>query len=274
MLKSASHSSPLLLAAALFVLAASPANALITVGLTPSTQTVTPGTDFDVFIDVTAAGAAFNGFDIVVGYDPAALTFVPLSPTSLQQGCLMTGACSAACGNTFHRFGAAADSITVSDVLLCNSISLTGPGHLYKLRFHASNTQQVTVLTVRSVHFFDAGLLVAPVSSAGAQVGIGVSLGVEPRSSSLGRAVRAEPNPARGYVQFVSQDDRAGFAEADIVDLQGRLIQHLGVVTVGPGARFSWDGRDAHAVPAPAGLYLVQLRRGSDVQISRFILLQ
>ena len=274
MLKSVYHRSRLVLAATLSVLAAPPAHALITLGLTPSTQTVTPGTDFDVFIDVTAAGAAFNGFDIVVGYDPAALTLLPLSPTSLQQGCLMTGACSAACGNTFHRFGGAADSITVNDVLLCNGISLTGPGHLYKLRFHASDTQQVTDLTVRSVHFYDAGLLVAPLSSSGAQVGIGVSLGVEPRPTGLGRAVRAEPNPARGRVQFVSQDDRPGSAEADVVDLQGRLIQQLGVVTLGPGARFSWDGRDAHAAPAPAGLYLVRLRRGGEVQTTRFILLQ
>src|SRR5512145_2614324 len=116
--------------------AVSPAHAAVRVALTPALQTVAPGSDFDVFVDVTEAGSAFNGFDLVVGYDPAALTFLPLSPTTLQQGCLMTGACSGACGNTFHVFGAAGDSLAVSDVLLCNQFSLTGPGRIYKLRFH------------------------------------------------------------------------------------------------------------------------------------------
>src|SRR5262249_57742701 len=76
-------------------LAAPPARAAINVGLVPATQTVTPGSDFDLFIDVTSAGSAFNGFDAVVSFAPAALTFVPLVPSTSQQGCLMTGGCSA-----------------------------------------------------------------------------------------------------------------------------------------------------------------------------------
>src|SRR5436190_23939472 len=93
--------------AALVALAstASPARAAVSVGLTPASQTVTPGTDFDLFIDITSAGSAFNGFDAVVTFNPAALTFLPLAPTTLQQGCLMTGSCSSACGSTFHLFG-------------------------------------------------------------------------------------------------------------------------------------------------------------------------
>ncbi len=262
------------LAVCLCALTARPAQAQVTVALTPATQTVTPDTDFDVFFDVTAAGAPFNGYDIVVSYDPAALTLVPLVPTSLQQGCLMTGLCSVACGNTFHRFGAAADSITVNNVLLCNQTSLTGPGHLYKLRFHASATPQLTSLTLRKAQFFNAGLLVNPVSKSGALVGIGVSVGVEPRPSAVVRVLRAEPNPARGRVQFVARDERGGAAEAEIVDLQGRVVRSLGVVPVGPQGRFAWDGHDTHGAPVPAGLYMVKVRRGSDVQTSRFVLLQ
>src|SRR6476646_1482896 len=71
--------------------AARSARAAVSVALTPPTQTVTPGTDFDVFVDVTAAGSAFNGYDLVLAFDPAALTLLPTSPTTLQQGCLMTG---------------------------------------------------------------------------------------------------------------------------------------------------------------------------------------
>jgi len=135
-----------------------PARAGIKVGLTPPIQNVAPGADFDVFLDITEAGSAFNGFDAVISYNPAALTFLPLAPTSSQQGCLMTGGCSAACGSTFHLFSAAGDSLSVSDVLLCNQVFLTGPGHLYKLRFHASNTVQITHVNFRSTSFYNAGL--------------------------------------------------------------------------------------------------------------------
>jgi hypothetical protein len=264
----------LLVAPVLLLFAASSAHAAISVGLTPSTQSVTPGTDFDVFLDVTSPGSAFNGFEVVVSFDPSALTLLPLGNIALQQGCLMTGVCSSACGNTFHRFATAADSAVVNDVLLCNGVSLQGPGNLYKLRFHASNTVQTTSLTIRRVNFFDAGLLTGPVVSSGAQVGIGVAVGVEPRSSGVLRPVVAQPNPARGQVRFVSEAQEVGRAEADIIDLQGRLVQHIGSITVGPSGHFTWDGRDAQGDRAPAGLYLVKLRNGGDIRTSRFILLQ
>ena len=260
----------------MFALAAAPmlARADISVGLTPATQTVTPGTDFDVFIDVTGGSSSFNGFDMIVSFDPSALTFVPAVPTSAQQGCMMTGACSAACGNTFHLFSAAGDSLSVSDVLLCNQVSLTGPGRLYHLRFHASNTQQVTQLSVRRTHFYNAGLFVLPVNASGCQVGIGVSVGVGAPRPGLAHPLRVEPNPAFGRVQFVSEDDAGGMAEAEILDLQGRVLQHLGPVWLAPHARLSWDGREADGARVPAGLYLVRFRRDGQVQNARVILLQ
>src|SRR5436190_11027987 len=182
---------------------ASPARAAVSVGLTPASQSVTPGTDFDLFIDITVAGSSFNGFDAVVSFSPSALTLVPLAPTSLQQGCLMTGGCSAACGSTFHLFSAAGDSLSVSDVLLCDQIFLTGPGHLYKLRFHASSTPQITHVHVRSTNFYNAGLFVTPVSTSDATIGIGVTLGVGPAGPAVPGRVRVEPNPSFGRVAFV-----------------------------------------------------------------------
>ena len=266
-----------LLAGALCVLAlagaASRARAAINVGLTPASQNVTPGTDFDVFIDVTSAGSAFNGFDVVVSFDPGALTLLPTAPTTLQQGCLMTGGCSAACGNAFHVFAAAGDSISVNDVLLCAGVTLTGPGHLYKLRFHATTTPQVSQLSIRRAQFFNAGLFVTPVNKTGCLVGIGVNVGVGAPPPGLARPLRVEPNPAFGHVNFVSDDEASGLAEADIVDLQGRLVQHVGPAWLGPHARFGWDGNDSRGARAPAGLYLVKVRRGGQVQNARVILL-
>ena len=257
-----------------------PAAAGVSVGFSPATQTVSPGTDFDVFVEVLAAGSQFNGFDAVVSYSPAALTFLPLAPTSSQQGCLMTGACSASCGNTFHLFSAAADTLSISDVLLCNQISLTGPGHLYKLRFHASNTPQITHLTFRSVSFYDAGVFVTPVQTSDATIGIGINVGVDPGAARPGVRVRVEPNPSFGRVQFVAEDAGvpgiagSGLTQVEIVDLQGRLVRRLGPDWLGGGARLGWDGLDAHGVRVAAGVYLAKIRRGGGLQLTRVVLLQ
>jgi len=262
------------LACALVALAAgsSPALAAVSVGLTPASQTVTPGTDFDLFIDITVAGPSFNGYDAVVSFAPSALTFVPLAPTSLQQGCLMTGVCSAACGSTFHLFSAAGDSLSVSDVLLCDQIFLTGPGHLYKLRFHASNTAQITHVHVRSANFYNAGLFVTPVTTSDATIGIGITLGVGPSGPAGPGRVRVEPNPSFGRVAFVSEAGESGLDAVDILDLQGRVVRSL-VSGGGAAARVTWDGRDARGMPAPAGVYQARIRRNGRTELTRVVLL-
>lgn len=254
-------------------LLATPAMAGVKVGLTPASQTVTPGTDFDVFLDVTQAGSNFNGYDVIVSYDPAALTFLPLAPTSSQQGCLMTGGCSAACGNTFHVFNAAGDSLSVNNVLLCNGISLTGPGHLYKFRFHASNTVQVTQVTIRRANFYNAGLFVTPVEKAGCTIGIGVTLGVGERTSLATDGIRVEPNPSRGRVRFSSLDAAQALDELDVVDPQGRLVRRLEPASAGAATSLVWDGRDAAGKRMPPGLYLARAKRGPRLLTARVVLL-
>jgi hypothetical protein len=251
---------------------AAPAHAGIKVGLTPPTQNVALGATFDVYIDVTEAGSQFNGYDAVVSYNPAQLTFVPLSPTTAQQGCLMTGGCSASCGNTFHTFSAAGDSLAVSNVLLCSGVSLTGPGHLYKLRFQAANTPQVATITIRRANFYDAGLYVTPVEKAGCQIGIGVTLDVgnEPLA---GAGMRVEPNPASSRVAFVAEDGVAGLAEVELLDLQGRLVRHLGPAWLGAQASLTWDGLDARGRRVPPGIYLAKIQRGPRFQTARVVLL-
>ncbi len=245
----------------------------VRVALTPNIQNVAPGADFDVFVDVTEAGSPFNGFDVVVSFDPAALTLLPLAPSTLQQGCLMTGACSAACGNTFHRFSAAGDSIMVNNVLLCNQTVLTGPGNIYKLRFHASNTPQATQLSIRRAGFFNAGLFVNPVTKSGCMIGIGVTLGVGgPGTAPIAR-MRVEPNPSRGHVAFVPEGTDAGLTDLEIIDLQGRIIRHLGPVWLGSQAPLVWDGFDSRGSRVPSGVYLVKIRRGDSIQRSRVVLL-
>jgi len=247
----------------------------VNVALSPSTVSVAPNSDFEVFVDVSSAGSAFNAFRLVVGFDPAALTSVPLVPTSTQEGCLVTGACSAACGQTFRDFAATRDSVVAVEVLLCDLVSITGPGHLYRLRFHASGTAQAALLHVRRLVFYNAGETVEPVHITDAQVLIGVNAGVGDGGRAAAGSIRVEPNPAPGPVHFVSQDDRAGWLTAEIVDLQGRAVRRLGPLWLAPGQRFSWDGTDAAGTRVPAGVYQARIARsGGRASSSRFVLLQ
>ena len=247
------------------------ARAAVSVAVTPATLTVAPGATFDIELDVTQAGSPFNGFDVVVGYDPAALTFVTNS-----EGCLMTGGCSAACGSTFHQFAAQADSLAITDILLCNQVALTGPGQVYKLRFHASNTQQVTHVTLRHATFYNAGLYVTPVNTADQTISIGIAVGVGDGPLGANRlAVRAEPNPAVGPLALVIESGAAGDQRLDVYDTAGRLVRQ---VSSGwqPGGirRVPWDGTDAGGRAVPAGVYLVTLRSAGRVTHTRVALLK
>jgi hypothetical protein len=157
-----------LLGAALPVAHASPGALGVTVGLTPAVQQVDPGAVFDLYIEVTQAGDPFNGFEAVIGYDPAALTLLTTAQ-SAWQGTYMTGAC----GNTFAIFTPEASQITITDVLLCNGVELPGPGQLCHLQFRASTTSQVTTVQfLAGLQFYNAGLYVNPVNASNANITI------------------------------------------------------------------------------------------------------
>jgi hypothetical protein len=151
--------------------AASPLEAQgVHVALLPASQTVAPGSEFELTLTVTQAGSAFNAFDAYVGFDPTALTPVPMSPISQQEGAYFVGSC----GSRLHRFRAGVDRDTVSDVLLCAGASRTGPGDIYRLRFRASETPQATVVRfLPGLQFYNAGLFVEPEYATDAVVGIG-----------------------------------------------------------------------------------------------------
>lgn len=248
----------------------------VNVGITPASHTVGLDAEFDLDVTVTQAGSPFNGFDATVTFDPAALTFMALSPTSLQQGCLMTGACSAACGNTFHRFAAAADSLAITDILLCNQISLNGPGEVYKLRFKASITPQVTHVRIRRALFYDAGFYVNPVITADAEITIGTEVGVGGIAPpDAGIRLRAESNPGRGPMVFALEVDAAGDQRLEIHDISGRLVRTVDRGWRAQGTRrVSWDGMDEAGARAPSGIYLVTLGAGDRAARIRVALLR
>jgi hypothetical protein len=270
-LRSARTLATALLLACAALAAAGRAAAGVEVAILPATGNVNPGAEFDVTIEVTQAGSPFNGFVAVVGYDTTALTVVPAAYVSTQQGCLMTGGCSAACGNTFHRFSPAGDSLTITDHLLCDQVSLTGPGTIYKLRFKASNSNQVTWIRLRHATFYNAGLFVTPVATTDARVGIGVPLAVgDGARPSPGLAVRADPNPSRGRLSLAIESGHAGVLRAEIHDVAGRLVRRLdGGWRDAGSTRLPWDGADLAGARVRPGIYLVTVRVGGRAASAR-----
>jgi hypothetical protein len=248
------------LGALLVAMAARPSAAEgVHVALLPTGQTVTPGSTFVLELRVTEAGSLFNGFDALVTYDPAALTFVPTSPTSLQQGSYMVGACS----SRFHRFSASSDSLSFTDVLLCQGVALSGPGQIYTLRFTATTTPQVTHVRLQGVQFYDGGLFVNPAYTTDATLGIGVTVDVAPAplSPPAGPVLRASPNPFRGTVSISIARPVDGTGRIVIRDIQGRQVRRFECGRLAAGSRqVQWDGRDDAGRALPAGVYRITLQ--------------
>src|SRR5262245_15346382 len=233
-----------------FWVSASAAQA-IHVALTPAESSVNAGDNFDLDITVTDAGLAFNGFDAFIGWDPSVLT-----PVSDGEGTLMTSACS----NTFHRLFQGAASDTITDVLLCSGVSLTGPGQIYHLRFKASTTPQTTQVTfLPGLQFYNQGLFVNPALSTDATIHIVQPVGV---GSTPSRRLRLSvaPNPGRGGTTFTVEADGAGTQRLRVVDARGKFVRSFDSGAGQAGARtIAWDGLDSSGRPSPAGVYLVTL---------------
>ncbi len=243
----------------------------VTAALLPTGQTVAPGAEFELVLQCTEAGDLFNAFRAVVSWDPAALTFVPLSPFSLQEGSYM----KEACGSTFHVFGRGASTDTISDALLCDGVYLPGPGPLYRLRFRAADTPQVTTVQIVALQFYRAGMYVKPVHATGALVGVGVAApaGVGDRAVPP-LALGAVPNPGRGALRFEVGADRAGIQRLTVRDVQGRTVRRLADGWCAAGSRtVPWDGRDDAGGRLSAGVYLVTLEAGDRVTSRRVVLL-
>jgi hypothetical protein len=229
----------------------------VTAAILPDSGFVSPGSEFTLELRVTAPGDSFNGYDATIAYDPAVLTFLPTSPLSLQEGAYMKT--PTACGNTFHVFTSAGDSLMIEHTLMCNLVYLTGPGQLYKLRFRASTTPQWTWVRSRGIQFYNAGIDVNPVHSSDAAVAIGVPVGVPGSGPAPARTrVTVAPNPCRAAATIVVETAAAGEQHVVVCDLQGRAVRHLDHGAIVPGTRrIAWDGRDDAGVRLAPGVYRV-----------------
>ncbi len=248
------------------------AGAGVSVALSPTQQVVGAGSGFDVELRVTGAGSTFNGFQAIVRFDPSRLTLVPASPASLQQGSYMTSACS----TTFHQFAAGVDSANVTDVLLCNGVSLTGPGQIYKLHFTAANAPNTTtILHLDGVSFYDAGVRITPIVTQDDTVSIDNPVGVGDGPSGTLIELRAAPNPTVAGTTFRLASPVDGPQSLDIENVAGRVVRRLDAGDRVKGARaVAWDGRDDAGRTLPSGVYMARYATPAGVRAARVIVLR
>ena len=248
--------------------AGAPARAFTVAGATDTVAVASGGT-FTVDFVVRDPGAPFNAFDLSVHFDPARLTNSPLSPLSLQRGPLMVNAC--ALNDPFHLFTPAPDSVVGTLVILCDGVSVTGPGVIYRLQFNAAATNAWTQLTLGAgTGFYNGGPRVGGVIKKAVVVKIGnplVGVGERPRLPAMPELGAVAPNPARHEralaVSFsLPRAERAGVA---VLDAQGRRV-----------AGSAWEARapgpqrlEVALPPLAPGRYTVALRTESGVTCTR-----
>jgi hypothetical protein len=234
----------------------------VQVAFTPGSFGVRAGTEFDVNIVVTEEGSSFNAFNLVVGFDPAALTPITMSPLVDQVGVAMLETCP----TIFNDFRIGPASDTINCAMLCGGASINGPGQVYQLRFLASDTPQVAELTIEAAKFFNGGIQVGPTMVSNATVHIAAPpLDVDDAPSALGLMVRAAPNPMRQGTTLSWYTPRAGPVTLKIIDTQGRMMRRLSLegAEAGRGAVW-WDGKSETGAPVSAGVYRVVLSQGQE----------
>jgi hypothetical protein len=245
----------------------------VAAAILPDSGFVSPGGEFGLELWISAPGDSIDGYDAVLGYDPAVLTFLQASPLSLQEGAYMKT--PPACGNTAHYFTSAGDSLAISHVLLCGGVSLPGPGQLYKLRFRASSTPQWTWVRIRSIQFYKNGLFVSPALREDAAVAIGVPVDVPgPGPAPLQLRVTVAPNPCRAAAAIIVETTAAGEQQILVCDVQGRAVRHLDRGAIAPGTRrIAWDGRDDAGARLAPGVYRVLAKTSAKTTGARIVLL-
>jgi hypothetical protein len=86
---------------------------------------------------------------------------------------------------------------------------------------------------------------------------------------------RPVPNPSRGPLTLAYSLPRAGTAQVDILDLQGRVVRSLAGGAQPSGTRrVTWDGLDAGGARAKAGIYFARVRFEGRAAICRLARLE
>lgn len=243
------------------------------IALVPASIQVDPGQEFSVDISIPAAGDPLNGYDAIVGFDPARLELILPVPAPAGEGALFTDACP----QRFLDVQVAPDStrVSVAHVLLCAGTSVTGPGVVYTLRFRARTATGPTWLRLlEGTAAYDAGSYVEPVTTSDAEVLIGTPTAAPP--ANVPARWDASPNPFNPATELRYDAPEAQRIRIDIFDVRGRAVATVfeGEIAAGRFRRV-WTGRDRRGRLLASGVYLARLESSSGERfVTRLVLLR
>ncbi len=255
---------------ALLTAVASPAAAArITLAGSADTFTVAPRDTITLDLVVRDTGPSFNAFDLDVCFDTAHLTNLVMSPLNSQRGALMTSACFT--NSPFHIFTTTPDSVVCTMVIMCNGVSVTGPGTIYRLRFVAGASDAWTTLSFgKGTAFYMGGPQVDTLVARPIIVKIGTPAVLDAGAPRLPPAPQLDPvtpNPGHGSgllgVSF--RLPRADNAEVALFDAQGRRVAATARIAYAAGRQ---TASLALSGLAP-GRYTMVLSTGSSGAVSR-----
>ncbi len=242
--------------------------------LLPELSAVEIGDTVMVTFEVDETAQQFNAYEVTLQWDPAVVELL-----SVSEGSLFTSNC----GNRFfQQVGAATDStITYSHVLLCNGVSVDGPGVLstWEFRAVADGSSDVLLASDPDRTFFDAGLFVWPshptyprqVIFHNAVIEVGDVTNVEqiPPALSQELGLRLVPNPVTADSQIWFRLGSVGSSEIrfEIIDPAGRRVREWS-----QSARSvdGWQQADNVRKELPRGTYILRGRSADEVSSLKF----
>jgi hypothetical protein len=247
--------------------------------LLPDTTVADVDSLFPVSFTVDATAHEFNGYEVTIRFDPSRVQYV-----SVASGALMNDACD----TRFSPSSSTDSTATYTDVLLCDGVSVDGPGVLavFTFRAVASGVSPLEIISDPDLTFVDDGLYVRPqhptyprqvifhdavVRVGGAGTGIGM-----PSPAALdGPALLFYPNPTPAGGTFRLTLPRAGPATLRVVDAAGRLLLSREWALAPAGAsQASWTGTAPGGRLLPNGVYFAQLRTPAGTAAGKLVLVR
>ena len=189
---------------------------------------------------------------------------------------------SESCPTRFQNTTSTDSTVTFSHVILCQGLSLDGPGRLSTFEFSAVGVADTEVRIVSNPDrlFVDAGLWVWPGHSTfprqvvflgGGTTTIcvddtGAIDAVGPDRVRMG--LRLLPNPAHDVVWLDLHGLPEGALEVDILSSDGRRVNPAQMVAAGH-RQLALSLKDLAGVDLPAGTYFVRARAGDGTQAAQ-----
>lgn len=268
-----------------------------------------PGSDLQAFVWVDSAGSEFDGYEAVIRFDPAQLTFVSVDQESLMLD---------PPGNPWFWTEIGDSTVFISHVLLSGGVTITGPGALSSITFTASGSAPETGITFDYIEFYHAGLYVPDIiwhdgtvviredctqaaccfdtgdclvlteeeclaesgvwrlyyESCDPNPCVPMDVPEGEKSGAIGWEP-VWPHPVGGDLTLAYNLGCAERIRIEVLDLQGR---HVRSVYEGPAPQgrstASWDRRDDTGQVVAPGVYFLRLLSSRDAQAQRIVLVR